>query len=98
MRVFVLDVSGCRDDSTVGGRGGDRARVHQADKGDLSLARLRALAVREVAGGVTDRESVVGRNVTGSEARAAERRLDHNTGLKQLLGDVIAGGREIDRG
>ncbi len=95
--VLILDVGGRRDDSAVGGRGRDRTGVHQADKGNLALARLRAFAVREVAGRVTDRKSVVGRHVAGSEARSAERRLDDDAGLEEFLRDVVAGGREIDR-
>ncbi len=95
--ILVLDVRRSGDDAAVRSRSGDGTGVHQGHEGNLALTGLGAFTVREIAGGMTDGEAVVGGNVTGTEARAAESGLDHHTGLEEFLGDVVAGGRKIHR-
>jgi len=68
--------------------GGDRARVHQRHHRKLALGRLRAFAVFEVPGGVTDREAAARRHVARAEAGAAERGLQKRARLQQGLGDA----------
>ena len=94
--VLEVDVGSCCDDTTVGSGGSDGACVHQGHQRELTLTGLRTFAVGEVARGVADGEAVVGRHVAGTEARSTESGLDDHTSLEQFLGDVIAGGSQVD--
>ena len=62
----------------------DGTCIHQCHCGHLAVSRLGALTVREVSGGMTDGQCVVGRCVTGTEARSAECRTDHRTGIHEV--------------
>ena len=80
----IIHIGRGRDAASVAGRRSDGARVHQADAGELPLARLGAFAVREIARGVAEGQAVVGRHIACTEARAAEAGLDDRAGLHQL--------------
>ena len=94
--VGVVNVGSGGDNASVSSGGCDGAGVHQGYQRDLTLARLRTLAVGEVTGGVTDTQTIVAGNVAGTEARTAEGGLDDCTGLEQLLNDVLTHGCHVD--
>ena len=77
---FILHIQRIRrcENTAVYGGSRDRACVHQRDRSDLSLLKLAAFAVREIACRMADRQIAVCRCVTGAETRAAERCLDHS--------------------
>ena len=83
-------------DAAVGGRCGDGPRVHQSDRGHLAVAGLGTFAVREVPGGVTDGEAVVGRGIARAEAGAAERGTDDGTGGHEVGDGAVPGEFDVD--
>ena len=95
--IFVLDIGCGGNYASVGSGSGNGTGVHQRDQRNLPCAGLGALTVGEVAGGVADGETVIGRYVAGTEARTAEGRLDNGACLEQLLGNVVAGCRKVNR-
>ena len=88
--VLVLYVCRSRNHAAVGCCSSDRACVHERNERELTLTRLRTLAVGEVACGVADRQTVVRRNVACAEARTAECRLHHNASLDEVGCDAFA--------
>ena len=74
-----------RDRAAAERGGGDGARVHQGDIGDLPLRGLGAFAVGEVARGMADGESTVGRDVARAEAGTAEGAADARAAGHQLF-------------
>ena len=50
----------------------DGTCIHKCNGCDLSALKLRAFTVREVSGWVTDGERIIGRCISGTEARSAE--------------------------
>ena len=83
-------------DTAVGGRCGNGPRVHQSDRGHLAVAGLGTFAVREVPGGVTDGEAVVGRGIARAEAGAAERGTDDGTGGHEVGDGAVPGEFDVD--
>ena len=72
LRIFYVEVGGRGESSSVGRGGCNGTAVHKSHGGKLSVSRLRALAVREVPGGVAYGELPVGRAVSGAKAWSAE--------------------------
>ena len=62
----------------------NRTRIHQCYGSDLSALQLASLTVREVSGRMADRECVVGRCVSCTEAGSAEGGLHNSSCLKQI--------------
>ena len=72
LRILYVEVSGRGEPSPVCRSGRNGTAVHKSYGGKLTVSRLRALAVREVPGGVAYGELSVGRAVPGAEAWSAE--------------------------
>ena len=84
-------------DAAVCGRRGDRARVHERRGCHLAVARLGALAVGEVPGGVADGEAVVHGRISRAEAGAAEGRLDDSASRHEVSDIALPGQVDEDR-
>ena len=87
--VLHIQVGGGGQLAAVGCGGGDGTGVHQGNTAHLALARLGALAVREVAGGVADGELAVCRAVACAEAGAAEALTHDGTGVDKVACTAI---------
>ena len=83
--------------TAVGCGRGDGTSVHEAYGRHLTCARLRALTVREVTGRMTDRERIVRRCVTGTEARSTEGGTDDGTRIHEVCEQALAVEVGIDR-
>ena len=86
-----------RQHAAVLRRRGDRARIHQRDRRNLSLRGLGALAVREVARGMPDRKRIVRRRVARAEARPAEAGLHHRARRQERFRNPVAQHGKVDR-
>ena len=87
--VLHIQVGGGGQLAAVGCGGGDGTCVHQCHAGHLTLARLGALAVGEVAGGVADGELAVCRAVACAEAGAAEALTYDGAGVDKVACTAI---------
>ena len=96
-RLCVVDLGRSRQNAVVSGRRRNRARVHQHHARQLTVCRLRAFAVREVACSMADGKAVVGRYVSGAKARAAEAGLEQRTRFQQLFLHAVPDELQIDR-
>ena len=88
--VFITQLICCSDASAVGSGGGNAACIHQCNTGDLTIAGLGALAVGEVARGMTDSQTAVCRGVACAEAGAAECGTDGSTCVDELFDGTLA--------
>ena len=75
----------------------DRAGIHQCNRGNLSFLNLRALAIREITGGMANGECIVCRCVARAEARSAECGLDDRSGADQIREHAILRELHINR-
>ena len=80
LRIPDVKVRGRGQPAVIHGRGGNGAGIHQGNRAHLSLTRLAALAVREIARRVADGELAVCRRIARTEARSAEAFPDDDTG------------------
>ena len=91
MLGLVFDIRRRRDHAAVSGRGRDGTGIHQRYRRDLALTGLGSFPIGEIAGGMTEGQSVVGGHVARTEARSAEGGFDHRTRLKQRGAVAVAG-------
>ena len=86
LRNITPDVkffSGCQNPS-IRRRCRNRPGIHKSHRRHLSLSRLASFPVREIARRVADRQSVIGRRISCTEARAAEGRPYDGTRIHQI--------------
>ena len=84
-----------RQDAAVGSRCRNGAGVHQGHGAQLAITRLGTLAIGEIARGVADGQTVVGRRVAGAKARTAERRAHDRAGFHKVVN--VATARKFER-
>ena len=91
LRDGVIDVRRRGEDAAVLRCCGDGAGVHQRHGRNLPLTGLGAFPVGEVPGGVADGEGVIGRDVSRTEAGAAEGGFHNSAGFQKVGGHTVAG-------
>ena len=85
--LLEIETEGGSQHAAVRRRRRDGPRVHERDGRHLPFRGLGALSALEVAGGVTDGESVVAGHVARAEAGTAETGFEHRAALDQR-GDI----------
>ena len=80
--LYIQIRCGCQI-SLVGCCRSNGTGIHQCHRRDLAILQLGTFTVREVSGGMTDTETIIGRRITCTETRSAECGLKDCSGLHQ---------------